>query len=166
MLKKSLRSTLDRYPEGELSDTDALFHLQFRIDETVFFRNPEVRHAVEKNGDYQFKAENTRVLAMPIKHAGLILVGPGDAMPSLEQLAFNASQKSVQYAFIGVVLKCYPLVGLIRVDHKVTIRIQHQALWCGSSFIWCEVAAMLTHSYVTTLNAQPTSVKATANTEA
>ena len=63
--------------------------LQFRIDEAVFFRNPEVRHAVEQNGDYQFKAENTQVLAVPIKHAGLILVGPEDAMPSTEQLAFR-----------------------------------------------------------------------------
>ncbi len=63
--------------------------LQFRIDEAIFFRNPKVRHAVEKNGDFHFNAENTRVLAVPIKHAGLILVGPEDAMPSTEQLLFK-----------------------------------------------------------------------------
>ena len=63
---------------------------QFRIDEAVFFRNPEVRHAVEQNGDYQFIAENTQVLAVPIKDAGLIVVGPEDAMPSPEQLAIKS----------------------------------------------------------------------------
>ena len=63
--------------------------LQFRIDEAIFFRNPEVRHAVEENGDFHYNAENTRVLAVPIKHAGLILVGPEDAMPSTEQLLFK-----------------------------------------------------------------------------
>jgi anti-sigma factor RsiW len=65
--------------------------LQFRIDEAVFFRNPEVRHAVERSGNYRFNAENTGVLAVPIKQAGLILVGPGDAMPSSGQLAFKST---------------------------------------------------------------------------
>ena len=64
--------------------------LQFRIDEAVFFRNPEVRQAVEQNGNYQFKVENTQVLAVPIRQAGLIVVGPGDAMPSPDQHAIKS----------------------------------------------------------------------------
>jgi len=62
---------------------------QFRINETVLFRNAKVRQAVKQNGSYRFNAGDTSVLVLPIKHAGLILVGPPDSLPSPRQMSFE-----------------------------------------------------------------------------
>jgi len=59
---------------------------QYRIDEAVFFRNPEVREAVAVAGSYQARSRNMRVLAVPLRDAGLLVVGPDRAVPSPGQL--------------------------------------------------------------------------------
>ena len=58
--------------------------VQYLIDESVFFRNPNVRQAVADSGSYLSQKNNIQVLAMPLKDAGLLVVGPTDWMPSLE----------------------------------------------------------------------------------
>ena len=61
---------------------------QYQIDESVFFRNPAVRQAVQKSGNYQTRTRDTDVLALPLANAGLLLVGPADSLPKPEQLTF------------------------------------------------------------------------------
>ena len=61
---------------------------QYQIDESVFFRNPAIRQAVKKSGNYQTRAQDTDVMALPLTNAGLLLVGPADSLPSPEQLTF------------------------------------------------------------------------------
>jgi len=60
--------------------------VQYRVDETVFFRNPSVRQAVADSGNYLSQQNNIQVLAMPLKDAGLLVVGPADWMPSPEKI--------------------------------------------------------------------------------
>lgn len=60
--------------------------LQYRIDETVFFHNPIVRKAVAHSGSYLSQKDNIQVLAMPLKDAGLLVVGPADKIPSPEKI--------------------------------------------------------------------------------
>jgi len=61
---------------------------QYRVDETVFFRNPVVRQAVAQNGDFRIRADNMEVLAVPLKDAGVLVVGPADSLPAYQQLSF------------------------------------------------------------------------------
>jgi len=63
---------------------------QYRIDEAVFFRNPDVRQAVANNGNYRTQTNATEVLALPLKNAGLLMVGPADIVPSPEQLTLES----------------------------------------------------------------------------
>jgi len=60
--------------------------LQYRIDETVFFRNPVVRKAIADSGSYLSQKNNIQVLAMPLKGAGLLVVGPADNFPPAEKI--------------------------------------------------------------------------------
>ena len=62
---------------------------QYQIDESVFFRNPAVRQAVQTSGNYQTRTQDTDVMALPLTNAGLLLVGPADSLPSPEQLTFQ-----------------------------------------------------------------------------
>jgi hypothetical protein len=59
---------------------------QFKVDEAVFFNNPEVRNAVSKMGDFSVREKGIAVLAMPIKSAGLLMVGPVGAIPMASDL--------------------------------------------------------------------------------
>jgi len=63
---------------------------QYRIDEAVFFRNPDVRQAVADNGNYRTQSNATIVLALPLQNAGLLVVGPADIVPSPEQLTLES----------------------------------------------------------------------------
>lgn len=60
--------------------------IQFRVDEAVFFRNPSVRNSVASIGNYQFEDNALRVMALPLKDSGLLMVGPSNKMPSLDKL--------------------------------------------------------------------------------
>lgn len=60
--------------------------VQYRVDEAVFFRNPNVRQAVADSGSYLSQQNNIQVLAMPLKDAGLLVVGPADWMPPPEKI--------------------------------------------------------------------------------
>ena len=62
---------------------------QFQIDESIFFRNPAVRDAVQQSGNYQTRTQGTDVMALPLTNAGLLLVGPADSLPSPEHLTFQ-----------------------------------------------------------------------------
>jgi hypothetical protein len=62
---------------------------QFRINEAVFFHNPDVRLAVAKTGNYQMQNKELEVLALPLKKAGLLMVGPTDGIPTLAKLTFK-----------------------------------------------------------------------------
>ncbi len=65
--------------------------VQYRISEAVFFRNPDVRQAVAERGRYLSKNNDIQVLAMPLKDAGLLVVGPADWVPSPEKIILAQS---------------------------------------------------------------------------
>jgi len=69
------------------SGKDIVF--QYRINESVFFRNPAVRQAVHESGNYRTRTWNTDVIAVPLTNAGLLIVGPADSLPAPEQLRFK-----------------------------------------------------------------------------
>ncbi len=62
---------------------------QYRIDETVFFRNPNVRKAVAGSGNFKSKNKNLGVLALPLKRAGLLIVGADKSLPAPEELTLR-----------------------------------------------------------------------------
>lgn len=62
---------------------------QFRVDETVFFRNPDVRAAVAKSGNYRSNHSNLEVLALPLNKAGLLIVGPDNGIPKPDTLTLT-----------------------------------------------------------------------------
>ncbi len=68
---------------------------QFRINEAVFFRNATVRQAVARRGQYQFHHHNIMVIAVPEKHAGLLIVGPTHAIPAIQQIKHQPGQVDV-----------------------------------------------------------------------
>nr|WP_067298055.1 zf-HC2 domain-containing protein [Marinobacterium profundum] len=55
--------------------------IEYRITENVFYRNPNVRQAITDYGDYRIREQQLEVLALPLKGAGLLIVGPAGAMP-------------------------------------------------------------------------------------
>lgn len=55
--------------------------IEYRITENVFYRNPDVRQAIADFGDYRIRENALEVLALPLKGAGLLVVGPADAVP-------------------------------------------------------------------------------------
>ncbi|UTW11576.1 anti-sigma factor [Marinobacterium rhizophilum] len=55
--------------------------IEYRITENVFYRNPDVRQAIADFGDYRIRAQALEVLALPLEGAGLLVVGPADALP-------------------------------------------------------------------------------------
>lgn len=60
--------------------------IQYRISEHVLFRNPDVRQAMATMGGYRARENQLEVLAMPMKDAGLLVVGPANAMPAASEL--------------------------------------------------------------------------------
>ncbi|WP_198263013.1 anti-sigma factor family protein [sulfur-oxidizing endosymbiont of Gigantopelta aegis] len=59
---------------------------QFRISEAVFFRHHDVRQAVADSGKYQKRTSKLKILALPLKQAGLLIVAPEDGMPRTDEL--------------------------------------------------------------------------------
>ncbi|ANG64262.1 hypothetical protein A8C75_18455 [Marinobacterium aestuarii] len=55
--------------------------IEYRITENVFYRNPDVRQAITDYGDFRIREQQLEVLALPLKGAGLLVVGPAGAMP-------------------------------------------------------------------------------------
>lgn len=64
--------------------------IQFRVDESVFFRNPDVRLSVENAGYFQTEKSKLQILALPLKNAGLLMVGPINKMPAIDKLTYKA----------------------------------------------------------------------------
>ncbi len=60
---------------------------QYAVTEKVFFRNPVVRMKVAKEGRYQAKEEGLMVVALPVKKAGLLIVGPEKAIPEIRSIS-------------------------------------------------------------------------------
>ncbi len=60
---------------------------QYAVTEKVFFRNPQVRMKVAKEGRYQAKEEGLMVVALPAKQAGLLIVGPEKAIPEISSIS-------------------------------------------------------------------------------
>ncbi|MBW7469829.1 anti-sigma factor family protein [Marinobacter sp. F4218] len=60
--------------------------IQYRISEHVLFRNPDVRQAMATMGGYRTHEKQLEVLAVPMKEAGLLIVGPANAMPATSDL--------------------------------------------------------------------------------
>ena len=80
--------------EGKPSDAYAVRDgnnvvFQFKVSEEVFFRNPDVRLAIENTGNYQVKYNKLKVLALPLKKMGLLIVGPNNGMPTPEKLTLK-----------------------------------------------------------------------------
>lgn len=68
--------------------SDIIF--QYRIDQNVLFRNPEVRAAIANQGSFVTQENGTEIRAIPMKASGLLMVGPSKAMPADERLKFNS----------------------------------------------------------------------------
>ncbi len=60
---------------------------QYAVTEKVFFRNPVVRMKVAKEGRYQAKENGLMVVALPVKKAGLLIVGPEKAIPEIKSIS-------------------------------------------------------------------------------
>jgi hypothetical protein len=58
--------------------------LQYKINESVFFRNAKVRQAIAKDGWYQDQSTMADILLLPKKGSGLIIVGPKSVLPKRE----------------------------------------------------------------------------------
>ncbi len=58
----------------------------YHIPEAVMFRNPKVRQAIANTGSFHSQTKNMEVLALPIENAGLLVVGPNNALPSAEEI--------------------------------------------------------------------------------
>ena len=65
--------------------------LQFRVDESVFFHNPDVRQLVAQQGQFEMQQQNLSVLGIPLQRAGLLMVGPVNRIPPPNKLTLNKS---------------------------------------------------------------------------
>ncbi len=61
--------------------------LQVRVSDRVFFNNPVVRKALTVNGKYETRENDLKVVAMPLQHGGLLIVGPHSSFPSLKSIS-------------------------------------------------------------------------------
>lgn len=68
---------------------------QYKVDEAVFFHNPDVRLAVSSTGNYQVRNNKLKVLALPLKKAGLLIVGPDSVMPELDKLKIKSLDETL-----------------------------------------------------------------------
>ncbi|WP_252177509.1 zf-HC2 domain-containing protein [Endozoicomonas sp. 4G] len=69
------------------SGKDIVF--QYRIEESVLFRNPQVRAAIAQQGSFTREKDGTEIRALPMKSSGLLMVGPRRAMPAVNDLKMN-----------------------------------------------------------------------------
>lgn len=65
--------------------------IQYRISERVFFRNPDVRQAVARAGDFRTRADQLEVLGLPMEDSGLLVVAPAGNMPAVSESTTGAS---------------------------------------------------------------------------
>lgn len=65
--------------------------VQYRISEHVLFQNPDVRQAMATKGGYRTRENQLEVLALPMKGAGLLVVGPANAMPKTNELDLKST---------------------------------------------------------------------------
>lgn len=63
---------------------------QYHVNESVFFRNPVVRQAIAKSGNYKTQANKMDVIAMPLTNAGILIVGPEDSLPAPEKMIIES----------------------------------------------------------------------------
>lgn len=61
--------------------------LQFKIAESVFFHNSSVRMAISNIGNYQVKNKDLKVVALPLKKAGLLIIGASKEMPAVNKIS-------------------------------------------------------------------------------
>jgi len=61
---------------------------QYQINETVLFRNPEVRQAIADFGNYKLRSNEVDVLALPLTDSGVLVVGPAKSLPAVEKIEF------------------------------------------------------------------------------
>lgn len=63
--------------------------LQVRVSDRVFFNNPTVRKALTVNGKYETRENDLKIVAMPLQHGGLLMVGPHSSFPSLKSISLK-----------------------------------------------------------------------------
>jgi hypothetical protein len=61
--------------------------IQYRISQNIFFRNASVRKAISVSGNFRTKQDKLEILAIPINQAGLIVVGPLNAMSETKEFS-------------------------------------------------------------------------------
>lgn len=61
---------------------------QYKINETVLFRNPEVRQAIADFGNYKQRSNKVDVLALPLTDSGVLVVGPAESLPEIKKIEF------------------------------------------------------------------------------
>jgi len=59
---------------------------QYRVEESVFYRNPRVRDAVAREGRFKQRSDQLEVLALPNWESGVLMVGPPGSIPAVKQL--------------------------------------------------------------------------------
>lgn len=64
--------------------------LQYKIDQSVFFRNAKVRKAIAQNGWYEDLNTLADILLLPQGDSGLIIVGPKNFLPKREFINVNS----------------------------------------------------------------------------
>ncbi|AXS81927.1 MULTISPECIES: anti-sigma factor [Marinobacter] len=65
--------------------------IQYRISERVFFRNPDVRQAVARAGDFRTRDDQLEVLGIPMEESGLLVVAPAGNLPAIGEFTTEAS---------------------------------------------------------------------------
>ncbi len=64
--------------------------LQVKVGEQVFYNNPKVRKAVADAGRYEVLEQGLKVVALPLDHGGLLLVGPPEGMPDAGTMSLKS----------------------------------------------------------------------------
>lgn len=65
--------------------------VQYQISERVFFRNPDVRQAVARAGDFRTRDNELEVIGVPMQASGLLVVAPSGNLPPIDKSAMSAS---------------------------------------------------------------------------
>ena len=65
--------------------------VQYQISERVFFRNPDVRQAVARAGDFRTRDNELEVIGLPMRASGLLVVAPSGNVPPIDKSAMSAS---------------------------------------------------------------------------
>ena len=57
--------------------------LQIQVDDEVFYRNPQVRQALVKEGRFRYQRRELAVVAWPLAEGGVLIVGPPNRLPKM-----------------------------------------------------------------------------------